>query len=75
MRLAGFFFLFILVLTVAMAVLGKLQIEIGKHDIGTKLKKIHDASSKFKLSIVVALIAHISIIVLAILLFYCFWSI
>ena len=72
MRLAGFLFLFILVLTIAMAVLGKLQIEIGKYDTGTKLQKINDESSKFQLSIVVALIAHISIIALAILLFIVF---
>ncbi len=65
--LSGFFFLFILVLNLAMGALGYLM-EKDDYDPDADLQKIHKNPKKFKTSIVLALIEHGSVIALAIML-------
>ncbi len=71
MTVAGFLFLFILVLNLVMSALGY-KIEIGEFDIDAKLLKFAAYPNRFRISVAVALIEHVSIIVLAILLFRVF---
>ncbi|NIS67677.1 MAG: DUF4386 family protein [Proteobacteria bacterium] len=73
MRLSGFLFLFILVLNFVMVKLGK-KMEVGDYDSDAKLKEISDDPKKFQISVVLALIEHISIIALAFMLFVAFNS-
>lgn len=73
--LSGFFFLFILVLQILMAVFGYILEPTPKHyESDAKLLKINDDPKKFKLSIVLAFIEHISVITLPIMLFIAFSS-
>ena len=71
--LAGFLFLFILVLNLAMGALGYLM-EKDDYDPDADLKKINKDSKKFQISIALALIEHGCVVVLAILLFIVFSS-
>jgi hypothetical protein len=72
-NVSGFLFLFILVLFIAMMALGY-GIGLGDYDSDAKQQKINKDPKKFKVSIVVALIHHISVITLAIMLFIAFSS-
>ena len=69
MILSGFLFLFILVLDAAMMAFGH---KPGDYDSDAKLQKIDNDPKKFQISIVLALIEHVSIIALAIMLFIVF---
>jgi len=71
MFLSGFLFLFILVLNLAMGALGYLM-EKDDYDPDANLQKINKDPNKFKISIVLALIEHGSVIVLTVLLFITF---
>ncbi len=71
MALAGFLFLFILVLNVVMAALGYLM-EKDDYDPDADLKKIDSDSSKFKKGIGLALTEHGCVVALALLLFIVF---
>jgi hypothetical protein len=71
MVLSGFLFLFILVLNLVMGALGYLM-EKDDYDPDSDLKKINKNPKKFKISIVLALIEHGSVIALTILLFIAF---
>jgi len=71
MSLSGFLFLFILVLNLAMGALGYLM-EKDDYDPDSDLKKINKNPKKYKISIVLALIEHGSVITLTILLFIAF---
>jgi hypothetical protein len=71
MSIAGFLFLFILVLNIVMAVLGHIN-AVEDYDLDDKLPKISKDPNKFKISITLALIEHVSIIALAIMLFISF---
>ena len=71
MILSGFLFLFILVLNLAMAALGYLM-EKDDYDPDADLQKINNDPKKFKISILLALIEHGSVIALAIMLFIAF---
>ncbi|MBY9019226.1 MAG: DUF4386 domain-containing protein [Candidatus Lokiarchaeota archaeon] len=71
MSLSGFLFLFILVLNIAMAGFGK-KIEIGDYDLVAKLQNFNNHPKKFKISILLGLVEHVSIIMLAIMLFVVF---
>jgi len=66
--LSGFLFLFILVLNLAMGALGYLM-EKDDYDSDADLQKINNDPKKFKISIVLALIEHGSVIALTIMLF------
>ena len=68
MMLAGFLFLFILVLNVAMGAFGYLM-EKDNYDPDADLKKINKKRRKFKLGIGLALVEHGCVILLTILLF------
>ncbi len=72
MRLSGFLFLFIMITDIASVAFGNKI--IGDLDSDAKLQKISDDPNKFKISIVIALIEHFSIIALAIMLFIAFGS-
>ena len=73
MRLSGFLFLFILVLQIAMAAFGYILEPMPKHyDSDAKLPKINNNPKRFQISIVLALIEHVSVITLAIMLFIVF---
>ena len=71
MFLAGFLFLFILVLNLVMAAFGY-KMEKENYDPDADLQKISDNPKKFKNGIVLALIEHGSVIALTILLFITF---
>ena len=71
MVLSGFLFLFILVLNLVMGALGYLM-EKDDYDPDSDLKKINKNPKKFKISIVLALIEHGSVIALTILLVIAF---
>jgi hypothetical protein len=71
MVLSGFLFLFILVLNLVMGALGYLM-EKDDYDPDSDLKKINKNPKKFKISIMLALIEHGSVIALTILLFIAF---
>jgi len=71
MILSGFLFLFILVLNLVMGTLGYLM-EKDDYDPDVDLQKIDNDPKKFKISIVLALIEHGSVIVLATMLFIVF---
>lgn len=72
MRLSGFLFLFIIITNVASVRFGnKLTKDL---DSDAKLQKINKHPNKFKISVVLALIEHFSIITLAIMLFIAFGS-
>ncbi len=72
MRISGFLFLFIIITNVASVRFGnKLTRDL---DPDAKLQKIYDNPKKFKISIVLALIEHFSIIALVIMLFIAFGS-
>ncbi|NIM96891.1 MAG: DUF4386 family protein [candidate division Zixibacteria bacterium] len=71
MTLAGFLFLFILALNLVMSALGY-KIELGDVDTDAMLQTVNTHPTRFKTSIVFALIEHVSIIVLAVLLFRVF---
>jgi hypothetical protein len=72
MSVIGFLYLFILVLyLVAMPAFGYI-VEIGDYDSDAELQKINKNPKKWQISIVFALIAHASIIALAIMLFIVF---
>ncbi len=73
MMLSGFLFLFILVLNLAMGALGYLM-EKDDYDPDADLQKINKNPKKFKISIMLALIEHGSVIALTILLFIAFSS-
>ncbi len=73
MILSGFLFLFILVLNLVMGVLGYLM-EKDNYDPDADLQKINNNPKKFKISIVLALIEHGSVIALTILIFIAFSS-
>ena len=68
-RLCGFLYLFILATNAASVALGN---KIGEDDSVAKLKMINDNPNQFQISIVVALISHVSIIALAGMLFIAF---
>ncbi len=71
MHVSGFLFLFILATGVASRALGY---KLDDYDSDAKLQKIIDDPRKFKLSVVLLLIEHASIIALAIALFVAFGS-
>jgi len=73
MSLIGFLFLFIMVLNPAMGAFGHLM-EKDDYDSDAELQKINNHPKKFKISIVLALIEHGSVIALAIMLFIAFSS-
>jgi hypothetical protein len=70
-RLSGFLFLFILVTNAASVALGN---KIGEADPVAKLLMINDNPSQFLISIVSALISHVSIIALIVMLYLVFSS-
>ncbi len=70
MRLCGFLFLLIVVLSVSFQAFGNKI--ISDLDSGAKLQKINDDPNKFKISIVLALMEHFSIIALVVMLFIVF---
>ncbi|MFW9983604.1 MAG: DUF4386 domain-containing protein [Candidatus Odinarchaeota archaeon] len=71
--LAGFLFLFIFVLQIAMAAFGYILEPRPKHfDSDAVLQKINKEPKKFQISIVFALIEHVCVIILAMLLFVVF---
>ncbi len=69
--LSGFFFLFILVLNLAMGALGYLM-EKDDYDADADMQKINKNPRNFQISIVLALIEHGSVIALTIMLFIAF---
>ncbi len=71
MILSGFLFLFILVLNIAMGALGYLM-EKDDYDSDADLQKINKNPKRFKISIVLALIEHGSVIALTMMLFIAF---
>jgi hypothetical protein len=71
MSLSGFLFLFILALNLAMTAFGH-KIELGDSDSDAELQKINNDPKKFRISIVLALIEHGSIIALTMMLFIVF---
>ena len=71
MSVSGFLFLFILVLNLAMGALGYLM-EKDDYDPDADLQKINKNPKKFKISIVLALIEHGSVIALTMMLFIAF---
>jgi len=71
MSLSGLFFLFILVLNLAMGALGYLM-EKDDYDSDADLQKINKNPRRFQTSIMLALIEHGSVIALTILLFIAF---
>ena len=66
MRVSGFLFLLILTTLFASSAFGN---KIGDFDSDDKLQKIYNDPKKYQISIVLALIQHVSIIALAIMLF------
>jgi hypothetical protein len=70
MTLSGFLFLFIMITNVASVRFG--HETFSDLDSDAKLQKINDDPNKFKISIVLALIEHVSIISLAVMLFIAF---
>ncbi len=73
MGLSGFLFLLILILQIAMGAFGYILEPTPKHyESDVKLQKFNNDPKKFKLSIVLALIEHFSVIILAIMLFIAF---
>ncbi|MBA7636127.1 hypothetical protein ES703_43742 [subsurface metagenome] len=70
MRLCGFLFLLIIVLSVSFQAFGNKI--ISDLDSGAKLQNINDDPNKFKISIVLALMEHFSIIALVVMLFIVF---
>ncbi len=72
MSLSGFLFLFIIITSVASVRFGNKI--ISDMDSDAKLQKINDDPKKFKISIVLILIEHFSIIALVIMLFIAFGS-
>jgi len=70
MRLSGFLFWFIIITNVASARFG--YITLNDSDSEAKLRKIGDNPKKFKISVVLILIEHLSIISLAVMLFIAF---
>jgi hypothetical protein len=71
MHLSGFFFLFIIVTSVVGRILGY---KLDEYDGDAKLRKIVDAPQKFRISIVLLLLEHASIVALGISLFVAFGS-
>jgi len=73
MRLSGFLFLFILILQIAMAIFGYILEPTPKHyESDAKLIKFNKDPKKFRISVVLALIEHSSVITLPIILFLAF---
>jgi len=70
MRLSGFFFLFIIITNIASGIFGYKT--LGDVDSDAQLQKINNDPTKFKISIVLILIEHLSIISLAVTLFIAF---
>ena len=70
MILSGFLFLFIIITLIASEAFGNKV--ISDLDSDARLQKINDEPNKFKISIVLALIEHFSIIALALMLFIAF---
>ena len=71
--LSGFLYLLILVLQIVMAVFGYILEPMPKHyESDAKLLKINNNPKRFKISVVVALIEHFSVIILPIMLFIAF---
>ena len=71
--LAGFLYLFILVLQIAMAVFGYILEPTPKHyESDAKLLTFNNNPKKFQISVVLALIEHFSVITLPIILFIVF---
>jgi len=70
MRICGFLFLFILISSVASEAFGNKI--ISDLDSDAKLRMINDDPNKFKISIVLALIHHFSLIALSVMLFIVF---
>ena len=72
MVISGFLFWFIIVTNVASSRFGYVTINELEPEI--KLQKIHNNPNKFKIGVVLILIEHISIIALAVMLFFAFGS-
>ena len=72
MVLSGFLFLFIIVTLIASEAFGNKV--ISDLDSNARLQKIYNEPNKFKISIILALIEHFSIITLALMLFIAFSS-
>ena len=72
MIVSGFFFWFIIITNVASGRFG--YISINELEPDAKLQKISDNQKKFKISVVLILIEHVSIIALAVMLFIAFSS-
>jgi hypothetical protein len=70
MRLCGFLFLLIIVLSLLFEVFGNKI--ISDLDSGARLQKINDDPNKFKISVLLALIHNVSIIALVVILFVVF---
>ncbi|TKJ19269.1 MAG: hypothetical protein CEE43_15975 [Promethearchaeota archaeon Loki_b32] len=70
MILSGFLFLFIIITNVTSVEFSNKIISDLNSD--AKLQKINDNSNKFKISIVLALIEHVSIIAISVMLFIAF---
>ena len=73
MRLSGFLFLFILFLQIAMAAFGYILEPTPKHyESDAKLIMFNNYPKRFQISVVLALIEHVSVITLPIMLFIAF---
>jgi hypothetical protein len=70
MRLSGFFFLFIIIINLVSDRFGYKT--FGEVDSETQLQKINNDPSRFKISVVLILIEHLSIISLVVMLFITF---
>jgi len=70
MRLSGFLFLFIIITNIASGIFGYKT--FGDLDSDAQLQKINNNPTKFKISVVLILIEHLSIISLAVTLFIAF---
>ena len=71
MRLSGFFFLFIIAASVVGRILGY---KLDNYDADAKLQSIGDSPVKFRISVLLLLVEHASIIALGISLFVAFGS-
>jgi len=69
-RLCGFLFLFIIITNIASSIFGYKT--FGDVDLDAQLQKIKNDPTKFKISIILILIEHLSIISLAVMLFIAF---
>ncbi|MFX1251382.1 MAG: DUF4386 domain-containing protein [Promethearchaeota archaeon] len=72
MRLSGFLFLFIIITNILSNFFGYKTVGDLKSDLNAKLQRINNDPKKFKISVVLIIIEHVSIIFLAVMLFIAF---